>query len=128
MRRWELNIVLMMALLPALLFGACGASIKKVARREGCAAAEEKLAYFAEREIRMRRFKDDLKLRLMLAPISFGLGFIANYMLNATYILPALAPDGFQIRGDEVGAYKLKKVLSATKLRGTTLDEIDDMA
>ena len=112
----------------AVIVGSCSSTIRKVGRQQGCKVAEEKLAYFAEREVRIRRFKDDIKFRLALAPLSFGLGFISNYLLQATFILPALSQGGFTFRGDEIGAISLSKALTYTRLQGTRLDEVDDKA
>ena len=122
------NRLFLIITLSASLAGSCAPTIQDVGRREGCEAAEERLAYFAEREIRIRRFKDDIKLRLTLAPLSFGLGIISNYLLQATFIIPALAPGGYSMRGDEISAIGLKKALAYTRLRGSRLDAVDDKA
>jgi len=122
------KLLLRLVILLAMMGAACSSTIMEVGRREGCKAAERKLAYYTEREIRRRRFKDDIKRRLALAPISFGLGAIARYLMHATYILPALAPEGFELKGDEIGAVKLKRVLSYSRLHGSSLDEIDNTA
>ncbi len=95
---------------------------------EGCEAIEGKIAYFAEREIRRRRFADDIKRRLALLPISLGLGAMANYLLQATYILPAIAPEGFKIEGNEIKIISIYNVITYTRLHGSRLDRIDNEA
>ena len=82
--------------------GACVSttvSMREAGRREGCEAIERKLPYFAEREVRRQRFKDDMKHRLAMLPVSFGLGAIANFLLGATIVVPGIAPDGYNLKG-----------------------------
>jgi len=127
--RINLSKTLRILIASAVFLSGCAStsvSMREVVEREGCEGLEKKLPYFAEMEIRKQRFRDDMKLRMTLLPISFGLGILANYLLGATYIIPAFAPEGFQLTGNEVGAVGLDRALSATRLTGSKLDKIDD--
>lgn len=116
----------------AALTGSCVSntvlSMRDVSRREGCEALVEKMPYFAEREIRYKRFKDDAKHKIVMLPISFGLGFLANYLLGATMNLGQLAAEGFALQGNEIKAVGLDRVMSYSNITGSRLDDVDDAA
>ena len=118
----------MITVLVVVLVSACTPAVRKAGRKEGCASVEEKLAYYMEREVRKRRFKVDIKYRVVLVPISLTVGFFANYFMQAIFILPVLAPEGFPLEDYQIEALGLGRALTYRHLQGSRLDKVDDSA
>jgi len=110
----------------SIFVNSCAPSLHEVAKRSGCKQAERKISYYAERRIRWLKFREDFKRRAMLAPVSLTLGLLANYLLRVTYVLPAIAPEGFQLDKKNINAIGLNRALHYSNVKGTWMEKLED--
>jgi len=109
-----------------LITAACAPSLQKVGRQQGCDIAEEYLPSYIVHDIKKERFKKNLPYRMVLLPISVTVGFLFNYLSQATVILPLIAPSGHKLLGNEFKALGLQQAISYTPLKGSKADHFDD--
>ncbi len=112
----------------SILVGSCAPSLQEIGKRKGCDKAAQNLAFYAEKRIRRARFLEESKRRAALAPLTLVLGVVANYLLQAVYVLPAIAPEGFKLKKKRLGAIGLERALHYTSITGTRLERLEDKA
>lgn len=128
MRRGLVKSLLASLLTVFILVESCAPALRQRAEHEGCDRAAERIAFHAEERIRRARFLENLKMRAALAPFTIVLGVLGNYLLNAVYVLPAVAPEGFKLKKKRIGAIGLERALHYTSVTGTRLERLEDEA
>jgi len=121
---------LLAGLLAVLILTSAGAPFPPPpAGADKCDRAAREVARHAERRIRRDIFLENLKRRLILVPFTIIVGVVGKYLMEAVYVLPAIAPEGFKLKKKKrLKAIGLERALHYSGVTGTRLERLEDKA